>query len=208
MENLICASCKVINCMKDAEGEDPKYCPTITHSEEIEKSFNKYSKDPFTKKIALAAARVEGEGYGKWTRVKEAIEFAKKIEAKKIGIATCIGLLKEAQVLTGILEKNGFQVESICCKAGKIDKTKMGLNEDEKVRKGLFEPICNPVAQARILNDAKTDLNLVVGLCIGHDILFLKNANAPSTVLIVKDRVLGHNPAAAIYLSHSYYQGK
>ena len=83
----------------------------------------------------------------------------------------------------------------------------MGLKEDEKVRKGLFEPICNPIAQARLLNNAKTDLNLVVGLCIGHDILFLKNAQAPSTVLIVKDRVLGHNPAAAIYLSHSYYQG-
>ena len=193
--------------MKDVKGEDPEYCPTIIHSEEIKKSFKKYCKDPFTNKIALAAARVEGEGYGKWTRVKEAIEFAKKIEAKKIGIATCVGLLKEAQVLAGILKKNGFQVESICCKAGKIDKTKMGLKEDEKVRKGLFEPICNPIAQARLLNNAKTDLNLVVGLCIGHDILFLKNAQAPSTVLIVKDRVLGHNPAAAIYLSHSYYQG-
>ncbi|MBW2121998.1 MAG: DUF1847 domain-containing protein, partial [Deltaproteobacteria bacterium] len=50
-----------------------------------------------------------------------------------------------------------------------------------------------------------TDFNILLGLCVGHDSLFLKYAEAFSTVLIVKDRVLGHNPAAALYTTDSYY---
>lgn len=46
-----------------------------------------------------------------------------------------------------------------------------------------------------VLNDLQTDLNIIVGLCIGHDILFTKYSEAPVTTFIVKDRVTGHNPA-------------
>jgi uncharacterized metal-binding protein len=62
------------------------------------------------------------------------------------------------------------------------------------------------VAQARLLNRVKTDLNIVVGLCVGHDSIFFKYSDAPATVLIAKDRVSGHNPAAALYTSRSYYR--
>jgi uncharacterized metal-binding protein len=41
---------------------------------------------------------------------------------------------------------------------------------------------------------------------VGHDSLFFSFAEAPTTVLAVKDRVTGHNPLAAIYLSDTYYQ--
>jgi uncharacterized metal-binding protein len=41
---------------------------------------------------------------------------------------------------------------------------------------------------------------------VAHDSLFFKHAEAPTTVLAVKDRVTGHNPLAAIYLSDSYYR--
>ena len=64
----------------------------------------------------------------------------------------------------------------------------------------------HPITQAKILNDERTQLNIAVGLCVGHDALFFKYADAPTTVLIAKDRVFGHNPAAALYLSESYYQ--
>lgn len=40
----------------------------------------------------------------------------------------------------------------------------------------------------------------------GHDSLFLKHSEAPCTVLVVKDRVLGHNPVAALYTSTGYYR--
>ena len=50
------------------------------------------------------------------------------------------------------------------------------------------------------------DLNVVLGLCVGHDALFLKRATAFTTVLAAKDRVTGHNPLAAVYTVHSYYR--
>ena len=41
---------------------------------------------------------------------------------------------------------------------------------------------------------------------MGHESLFIKHAEAPTTTLAVKDRVTGRNPLAAIYLSGSYYR--
>jgi uncharacterized metal-binding protein len=66
--------------------------------------------------------------------------------------------------------------------------------------------MCNPVAQAYVLNEAKTDFNVVMGLCVGHDSLFLKHSDALCTVLAAKDRLLGHNPLAAIYTVDTYYR--
>ena len=65
--------------------------------------------------------------------------------------------------------------------------------------------MCNPVMQAKILNKEKTDMNIVMGLCVGHDSLFYKYSEALVTTLVAKDRVMGHNPAAALYTSESYY---
>ena len=65
--------------------------------------------------------------------------------------------------------------------------------------------MCNPILQAKILNSEKTDLNIVVGLCVGHDSLFYRYSDAPVTTAVTKDRVLGHNPAAALYTADSYY---
>ena len=59
--------------------------------------------------------------------------------------------------------------------------------------------------QAKILNKEKTDMNIVMGLCVGHDSLFYKYSEALVTTLVAKDRVMGHNPAAALYTSESYY---
>jgi len=66
--------------------------------------------------------------------------------------------------------------------------------------------MCNPITQAKILNQAKTDFNIMLGLCIGHDSLFLRYIEGLTTVFAVKDRVTGHNPMAALYTSCSYYQ--
>lgn len=64
--------------------------------------------------------------------------------------------------------------------------------------------MCNPIAQARLLNKAETDLKIILGLCVGHDSLFLSYAEAPVTVLAVKDRVLAHNPLGAIYAGYYF----
>jgi len=64
--------------------------------------------------------------------------------------------------------------------------------------------MCNPVMQAKYLNKNKTDLNVLIGLCVGHDSLFYKYAEAPVTTLVSKDRVLAHNTAAALYQADKY----
>ncbi|WP_026841367.1 DUF1847 domain-containing protein [Citrifermentans bremense] len=167
-------------------------------------------------KMAFVAARVEGLCYqpipgsdavnARWTRVEDTIAFAKLMGYRRIGIATCIGLLEESDRLTAILKAQGFTPLSICCKAGSLDKKEFGLAESDKVRPGTFEPACNPIAQARICNDLKTDMNIIVGLCVGHDMLFNKHSEAPVTTLVVKDRVTGHNPAAVLYGQNFYYK--
>ncbi|GAI48217.1 unnamed protein product, partial [marine sediment metagenome] len=110
-------------------------------------------------------------------------------------------------ILTRILENRGFEVVSVCCKAGAIPKERIGITEEQKIEgPGSFEAMCSPITQAEILNSEGTEFNIAVGLCVGHDSLFFKYAKAPTTVLVAKDRVFGHNPAAALYLSGSYYR--
>jgi uncharacterized metal-binding protein len=162
--------------------------------------------DRETQLLARAAARTEATGYCKEPRVEEIMNFARRLGVDRLGIASCVGLIREARLLQEILEANGFEVSSVCCKVGSIPKEVIGLSEEEKIRPGQFEALCNPIGQALLLNEAGTGLNIVVGLCVGHDSLFFRHSVAPVTVLVAKDRVTGHNPAAALYTSHSYYR--
>ena len=120
---------------------------------------------------------------------------------KKIGLAFCVGLADEAQAIYELFREH-FQVYTVCCKICGIDKDEFQL---EKIDTGGGEAMCNPLGQAAFLNQKKTDLNVIIGLCIGHDILFSEHSNAPVTTLAVKDRVLAHNPLGAIY--SPYYPG-
>ena len=205
--NLQCATCGINACSAEPGAKDPPaYCPAEMELDTLNEVKRIYTQDEQTRRISQAAARVEAEGYGRWPRVQEVMEFARKLGVQHLGIATCIGLIQEAGILQEILEINGFTVSSVCCKVGSIPKEEVGLADSEKVRPGRFEALCNPVAQARLLNEAETGLNVVVGLCVGHDSLFFRNSQAPVTVLVAKDRVTGHNPVAALYTSHSYYR--
>ena len=188
----------------EADTRGPGFCPGKIDPETQAAARALYD-DPETHRIAQESARVESEGYCKWTRVEEIVQFAKKMGHRRIGIANCISFVDHAYVLSGILESHGFEVVSVACKNGNIPKEELGLRDDEKIRPGQFEPLCNPVAQAALLNAHGSEFNVVMGLCIGHDSLFFKYANAPTTVLVAKDRVLGHNPVAALQLADSYY---
>jgi uncharacterized metal-binding protein len=204
---LKCAICGINACSAQPGTKDPPaFCPAETELDVLQGVRRAYAEDAETQRIAQAAARVEAEGYMRWPRVQEIMAFARHLGVDKLGIATCIGLIREAEMLQEILEINGFTVCSVCCKVGSIAKEEVGLLDAEKVHPGRFEALCNPVAQARLLNEAGVGLNIVVGLCVGHDSLFFRNAQAPVTVLVAKDRVMGHNPVAALYTSHSYYR--
>jgi uncharacterized metal-binding protein len=155
--------------------------------------------DPIDRPLMRTAAEVEAEGYGKLTRVEELIAFCKKLPALRVGIAFCVGLSREADLVAQALERQGFEVHSVCCKACGLSKDDLAL---PRLHEGGFEAACNPIGQALLLNHERTDVNAIVGLCVGHDMLFARHSAAPVTTLIAKDRVLGHNPAAVLYSSY------
>ena len=140
------------------------------------------------------------------TRIEEIIEFAHKMGYQKIGIAFCIGLRKEARIVEKIFSAKGFDIVSAVCKVGRIPKDRIDVGNDQQIAPDTIEAMCNPVLQAFILNQEKTEFNVLLGLCVGHDSLFFQYAKAPCTVLAVKDRLLGHNPLAAVYNVESYYR--
>ena len=142
-----------------------------------------------------AASAIEGRYYGKETRLGEIILFAKELGYQKLGLAFCIGLSEEAKIIDEILSKN-FEVISVCCKVCGIDKLDFDLLQISSENQ---EVMCNPAGQAQLLNSAETELNVICGLCVGHDAIFTKVSDAPVTTLIAKDRVLAHNPAGAVY---------
>jgi len=140
------------------------------------------------------------------TRVEETMEFARRIGAKKIGIASCVGLLSESNTLAKILRVNGFEVYGVCCKVGSLHKLETGLDPESFAKFKNGPIMCNPIGQALLLNKAGTDLNILMGLCVGHDTIFYKFCEGYCTVLVTKDRVLAHNPGGALYQTGSFYR--
>lgn len=195
-----CAYCQKHSCYKNEMEKAPQNCPTKNEKKELEE-ISKVYNDKENYNIAKASAEVVMDNYGTKPRVKEIIDFCNKMKYKKIGLAFCVGLSKEASIFAQILRKHGFEVESIICKVGNVNRKNIGINDCDV-------PMCNPIAQAEFLNKEKTEFNIVLGLCVGHDTLFFKYSKAPVTVLAVKDRALAHNPLGAIYLADSYYKSK
>lgn len=206
MEKVLhsCVDCGTQNC-KFKTRTYPEFCPT-THLKEEDRAWalERYDEGR-NREIMLASAEVEFEGYCQWTRVQEIMEFARKIQAKRIGIANCIGLIREARMFARILQANGFEAYAVTCKVAGQAKSSMGIPQKcEQIGAAM----CNPILQARLLNEAHTDLNVVIGLCVGHDSLFYKYSDAYVTTLVTKDRVTGNNPVAVLYTAESYYKKK
>lgn len=180
----------------------PPFCPTQEVSESLKReTMGRLQEEDH--RVAVASALVEYEGYGNWCRIEDTIAFARRMNAARIGVATCLGLLQEAKLLTQVLRARGFEVYTVSCKIGAVKKTELGLPECCEV---CGANICNPVLQAEYLNQKKTQLNIVFGLCVGHDSLFYKYSDALCTTLVAKDRVTGHNPLVPLYQLQSYYK--
>ncbi len=128
-------------------------------------------------------------------RVEELIHFAQRREMKRVGVAFCVILLKEAQRFGKILQDGGLEAQLVCCRVGAVDYDEIGL---PKAHPDRFAAICNPIAQAKLLNESKVDLVVLLGLCLGHDLLLQEECEAPVTTLVVKDRVLDHHTVLAL----------
>jgi len=162
----------------------------------VEQTKTEYLK-PENLAIHVSTAKVIKKGNDLWTRVQETIEFAKELGAKKIGFAVCIGLLREGRELVRFFQRAGFNdLVVVGCMIGGLKDTETGVPKEFSFPYGAT---CNPIAQAEILNRENTDLNVLVGLCTGHDTLFLKHSKALVTVFAVKDRVACNNPTAVLF---------
>ncbi|HCW50841.1 MAG TPA: metal-binding protein [Clostridiales bacterium] len=201
-----CTACKVHHCSTGEEDATlPTGCPMREHPAALERARHAY-RNSEERRLSQAAARTESRGYLEWPRVREIVEFARMIGSRRLGIAFCSGLRREAAAAADIFTHHGFEVYPVACKVGRLPKEELGLQDRDKVRPGGHESACNPVGQAAVLAECGTDLNIVIGLCVGHDTLFFQHSKAPVTVLVAKDRVTGHNPVAALYGAQGYFR--
>ena len=214
-----CAACRIKisdRICRVQNGRHPENCPTSAETGLCDLVQSEYEK-PDIKDFARQASIQESSGYSNREagydslrpakpRLEEIIDFCSRMGYKKLGLAFCMGLRQEAGVVEKLFVSRGFEMLSAICKIGGVPKERIGIADDEKIATGVYETMCNPILQAEFLNREQTEFNILLGLCVGHDSMFFKYAEAPCTVLAVKDRVTGHNPLAAVYTLDSYYR--
>ena len=201
-----CAQCAIQACSQEKPETLPKNCP-MRDTALMEEAQAAYQL-PENRDFYITASEIEALGYCQWPRLKETIQLCLRMGYTRVGLAFCRGLRKEAKVVDELLRRAGLEPVSVICKTGGADKTVCGIPEEGKVHPGRFEPMCNPIAQAMLLNQQGTQFNIALGLCVGHDSMFYKYSDALVTTLVAKDRVLGHNPAAAIYCAEGYFKDR
>lgn len=208
-----CAECKLKLCRECNYVQEklPAFCPIKTREELVRKSKNVYLNEEKINNLNITSELVHKYGYDMVdkkpltvrSRVELLVKFVKELKIKKIGIAFCVALSQEAYTLNKILKNNQLDVYSVACKCGHIDKSELGIPNKYKIKNpNNFESACNPILQALLLNENNTELNVIVGLCIGHDLLFSIKSKAPVTTLIVKDKFTGHNPVVVLYADY------
>lgn len=203
---------------RTGKGKAPKNCPSLRHRELAKEALKIVQNDPALLEFSRCASLQEAAGYGGRElgyehikpikpRLLEVVEFAARMGYQRLGLAFCGGLRSEGEAVHRFFASKGFEVASLMCKSGSVPKSELGIDRDGQVDPSTeSETMCNPVFQAMAANESKVDFNILLGLCVGHDSLFIKFAEAPVTVLAVKDRVLAHNPLAAVYQMDQYYR--
>ena len=202
-QKVQCSYCGRKRCFFGDFSQSPDFCPSRTRPEALAAS-KTLLEDPENQGMAQDVART-WKDYGKLTRVEETVLYARLRGAKKLGLAFCVGLSQEAELMTNLLINEGFEVVSVCCMCGGLSSDDVDLPEEDKIVPEMRQPMCNPIGQAAILDGEGCELNIMMGLCVGDDTLFIKHSQAPVTVLAVKDRVLAHNPLGALYTSRHIY---
>ena len=212
-----CAKCPGKFCSRGVKDSEAllSFCPMRNYPDLIREVLKRYSEEEI-KRIYPISTMIERDAYN-WKearagveprkpvrpRVREVAEFCKALGVKRVGVAFCIGLSDEAARVTEVLEGNGLEVCSALCKCGAADKEALGVPAEYKIGSPEKpEVACNPLLQAKLLNAAETGVNVIVGLCVGHDMLFTRFSKAPVTTLIVKDRFTGHNPLISLYTGY------
>ncbi len=182
-----CSTCDVRACVKG--GAYPETCTAdFCEPGKLDEVRELYASPDYHAIMRTALDTFYQSSANKWPRMQEVVFFARQMGFSRIGIASCISYAREAEMLAEALRAEGFEVVDAMCKMGGLRKSDVGLIKDETEHDAA---LCNPVMQADALNHAGTDMNLVVGLCLGHDMLFNRYSEALCTTLSVKDQSLG-----------------
>lgn len=179
-----CINCNDKKCMKTESCKDSKLSTELL--------INSYSEDKNQQIIQASAQLVDGGRAGTLSRIQELLEFSKKMGYKKIGLAYCYGMHKEALMVSRIFEKNKLILSTVSCSVGGLPQS--DLNHKSQ----LCGVSCNPIGQAEAFNKEQVDFVMIMGICLGHDILLQKHLNVDFSTLVVKDRVYSHNPLKGI----------
>jgi uncharacterized metal-binding protein len=156
-----------------------------------EKSLDVYSEADTLNTVRSSGRLVDDGRAGTLSRFQEVIEFCTLQGYKKIGLAYCFGLESLALDIREKMAASGLSLVPARCSMGGVGERDIDPDKTKDVVS------CNPAGQALFLNE-NADFVIEVGLCLGHDVIFHQELSVPFTVLLVKDRVYGHNPLKGI----------
>ncbi len=162
-----------------------------------EEYLHKYAVDDNQMIVRSASELVDNGRAGTLNRLEEIVEYAKSRNYQILGVAYCYGLEKEAKLLRIYLSNAGFQTAMISCTVDGV--TEADINP-EKASQAVS---CNPIGQANVINGSGAEFTILMGLCLGHDIMIQKQLNMDFTTWLVKDRVSQHRPLDGLPGYHS-----
>ena len=137
-----CANCTVLACANNAPEKMPKNCP-MRNASVMEAARAGYDL-PENHDFYVNCSAIEGLGYCQWPRLKETVEFCKRMGYHKLGLAFCKGLRKEARIVADLLRAQGFEVVSVICKTGGISKKKWASRKRSRSTPANLRPCATP----------------------------------------------------------------
>ena len=178
-----CVDCAVAAC--ESKKQAPPFCEVANSKDgTLHDEMLGLYKDEEMQLAKHALETAHEMAHSKLSRAQATTDFIKRMGYKKIGIATCVSFQKEARIYAEVLRDEGFEVYGVSCKAGSLKSGE--FNCSQNLNQDAIS--CNPIYQAKKLAEYGTELNIVIGLCVGHDSLFISHSKAPCTVLATKDR--------------------
>ena len=128
-----CAQCAIEACRSGKLDQMPKNCP-MHDSAFFEQVLEEYFK-PENHDFFVTSAAVEALGYGQWPRLREVMEFARRMGYTKLGLAFCAGLHKEGRRGgPDFPEKTALRWCPSSARPGSIPKDKAGVPQEFRVR--------------------------------------------------------------------------
>jgi uncharacterized metal-binding protein len=174
----------------------PKFCrkSSTCGAEQFDRNqlASQYAEEQNQQIVQAASLLVDNGRAGSLSRLQEIIEFVKSMKYHKIGLAYCYGMENDAITLKDVFRKEGLRLQTVSCTVG-------GLSESDVHSASCdLHVSCNPIGQAQQLNAEGTEFVILMGICLGHDILLQRNPTVDFTTFVVKDRVFNHQPLTAL----------